>query len=674
MKLEDAKIKIEKLKAKIKDLNYKYFVLNQTEVDESVRDSLKKELIALEKEFPSLITPDSPTQRVGSVLSGKFNKIKHTTAKKSLSDVFSEEEILKWLEKIEKMLGKKDLEFLCELKIDGLNITVKYENGLFVRALTRGDGETGEEVTHNIKTIKSLPLKLDRPIDIELTGEVFLPKKSFEKLNKTQEKNGGSLFANPRNAAAGTVRQLDPKIASERDLDVFFYQIDRTQLDSKIKKQKEVLKEIKKLGFKTENHCFSAKNIQEVIDFCHSWIEKKNSLPYEIDGIVIKVQSLEKQKELGYTAKAPRYSVAYKFPAERVSTEILDVIYQVGRTGAITPVAVLKPALVAGSTVSRATLHNEDEIKKKDLLIGDTVIIQKAGDIIPEVVEAIKDLRTGKETKIKFLKNCPECDSKLVRKEGEAAYYCHNLNCPAVTLGRIEHFVSKKAFNIDGLGEKVVIQLLESEIIEDAADIFNMQWETVHSLDLFQAKRTNNLFKNIEKAKTIALNRFLYSLGIRYIGEQSSKDLSNNLELSAGDNILALINLFAQKTEEDLLKIEGVGEKMAQSILQWFGDDANIEFLNKLETFGVKLEITNKQTKTSSSLEGSIFVLTGTLEKYTRDEAKEIIERLGGRVSSSVSKKTSYVLAGESPGSKLAKAQKIGVKVISETEFEKLVS
>ncbi len=694
MKKEDAKIRVEKLKDKIKDLNYKYFVLDKSEVKESVRDSLKRELIELETEFPELITLDSPTQRVGSAVSGRFKKHQHTTPKKSLADVFTEEEIREWYKRITK-LSAGEIEFVAELKIDGLNITVQYEKGLFKRALTRGNGVIGEDVTHTVKTVGSVPLRLNEDIDLEVSGEVFLPKKSFEKLNQSQEKD----FANPRNAAAGTVRQLDPQVAADRELDMFCYHIDKNSIHETIKSQEDVLKTLNKVGLKVCNQYKKFKNIDEVIKFCVQWVDKRHDLPYEIDGIVIKVNDLSQQKKMGYTAKAPRYAVAYKFPAEQVSSQIKDVIFQVGRTGAITPVAIMTPTLVAGSTVSRATLHNEDEIDKKDVRIGDTVIIQKAGDIIPEVVEVLKDLRTGKEQKLKFPSNCPVCNSDVIRKEGQAAHYCTNPNCYAVEKESISHFVSKKGFNIDGLGDKVVVILMEAGLIKDPSDIFLLKKEDLMSLDLFQEKRTNNLTKSVSDSKLINLDRFIYSLGIRFIGEQSSYDLAkfilqhkktSNKKLKKIDNeaqkslfeedlkqeekfsILDIIATLESLDLEQIKNIDGVGDRMAESINEWFADQSNIEYLEKL--YQVDITINIESFKSTGKLAGQSFVLTGSLNSLTRDQAKTLIKENGAKIHSTVTNDTDFLIVGESPGSKLKKAETLGIKILTEEAFQKLLS
>jgi DNA ligase (NAD+) len=699
MDKKKACIRIEKLKEKILHLNYQYFVLDKSEVRESVRDALKKELIELESQFPEFITPDSPTQRVGSALSGKFKKILHKTRKKSLSDVFNEEEIRKWYERIKK-LTNKPIEFVCELKIDGLNITIQYEKGIFVRALTRGNGIQGEDVTHSVKTIESVPLKLNEKQDLEVSGEVFIPKKAFEKLNKEQKNRGLQPFANPRNAAAGSIRQLDPKIAASRKLDMIFYAIDKTSFKN-IFSQEQTLKTFKKLGLKTCNHYKKFKTIQQVINFCKEWNKKRTALPYEIDGIVIKVDDFKQQKKMGHTAKAPRYASAYKFPAEQTTSQILDIILQVGRTGAVTPVAVMKPTPVAGSIVSRATLHNEDEINKKDVRIGDTVIIQKAGDVIPEVVEVIKDLRTGKEKKFKFPSVCPICGSKIVREEGLSAYRCTNKTCSAIEKETISHFVSKKGFDIDGLGTKVVIQLINNGLIQDSADIFLIKKEDLLSLDLFKEKRAENLLHSIEKAKTINLDRFLFALGIRYIGEQSSYDFARYLITHAKKShkkvkrlkkqttqksmfnlpetdskkeklsILDLIQTVSSTSLEEIINIDGVGEKMGEQIYQWFTESKNQKYLERFYKVGVVLQTAH--LKISSKLAGKSFVITGTLSAMTRDQAKAAIKQKGGKVHSSLTPYTNFLVVGESPGSKLKKAKEMGVKIIKEQEFLKMV-
>lgn len=681
MNRKDAEIRIQKLKEKIKDLNHKYFVLDESEVDESVRDSLKKELIKLETEFPQFITPDSPTQRVGSTLSGRFAKIKHKTRRMSLQDVFSADEIREWHKRIKKLVPEDTkLEFICEAKIDGLNVTLHYENGMLMRAVTRGDGREGEDVTHTIKTIKSIPLSLREKVDLETSGEVFIDKKSFEDVNqeiakelKQRDEEGRSagtlrLFANPRNLAAGTVRQLDPQVAANRNLDALWYSSTSSNLES----QEETLKYLKKLGLKVSTNYKKVSSIEEVIEFCESWHDKRNKMPFDIDGIVIKVNEKKMQQRMGFTAKAPRFMAAYKFPAEKVSTQVLDIIVQVGRTGALTPVAVLEPALVAGSTVSRATLHNQDEIERKDVRIGDTVIIQKAGDIIPEVLEVITDLRTGKERKFKFPAKCPVCDSEVVREEGEAAHRCTNPACYAKEKEGVIHFVGKKGFNIDGLGEKVVIQLLDAGLIQDAADIFYLKEEDLASLPLFKEKRVNNLLNAIEASKTQTLAKMLFSFGIRLLGEGGSEDFAEYLFHHWHDahSLQGLLQTIDEISLEQICNIDGVGDKVAYSIDDWFSNKKNRELITKLHKAGVQI---TKPQKKSSKLSGKAFVLTGTLEQMTRDQAKSKIKQLGGKVQSSVSKNTDYVIVGTNPGSKYKKAQELGISTISENEFSSMI-
>lgn len=670
MELSEAQKRIEKLKEKINDLNYKYFVLDESEVDESVRDSLKRELIELETKFPQFITPDSPTQRVGSALSGRFKKVRHKHPKKSLSDVFAYEEIKEWHKRIKKLVND-EIEFICELKIDGLNISIQYENGKFIRALTRGDGKVGEDVTHTVRTIKSVPLRLNTEMDLEASGEVFLPKESFLKLNDERAAEGSQLFANPRNAAAGSVRQLDPQVAAKRNLDMFFYGLQIEGGEEKVNTQEEALKTLQGMGLKICKYYKKVKTIEEVMKFCEEWSKHRNSLPFEIDGVVIKVNDLSQQKTMGFTAKAPRYAIAYKFPAEEVSSRVLNIILQVGRTGAVTPVAVMKPTLIAGSVVSRATLHNEDEIRKKDIRIGDTVIIRKAGDVIPEVVDVLKDMRQGTEVQFKFPSKCPICDSPVERREGEAAHYCTNKSCYAVEKEKISHFVSKKGFNIDGLGEKVVAQLMEAGLIRDPADIFLLEPEDVMRLELFKEKRTKNLFTSLENSREVELDRFLFALGIRYLGEQSSYDLAKYLtEKYNFESIPELAETIQDFSLVKIRQIEGIGEKMALAIHDWFREENNIEFLQKLQRAGIKLKISREEG--TKKLEGKNFVLTGTLESMTRDEAKEFIKKNGGKVQSSVSKETDYLVAGKSAGSKLEKAKKLGIETITEEEFKKL--
>jgi len=667
MTKKEAKERIDKLKEKIKELNYQYFVLDKSEVSEAVRDSLKAELKKLEEENPEFITQDSPTQRVGSALSERFSKVRHLTPKKSLTDAFSAEEVQEWFGRISKLVPPEKIHFVCELKIDGLNITLWYKNGKLERALTRGNGEEGEDVTHTVRTIESIPLELNRPVDLEVSGEVYISKSDFQKLNDEQLRKGAEVFANPRNAAAGSVRQLDPAVTAARNLSAFFYELGKNNLEHPPRTQHEVLELLMELGLKVNKEYRHLGNIQDVLDFLKSWREKRDSLPYEIDGIVIKVDDKAQQQIMGFTAKAPRHAIAYKFPAAQAATQILDIHVQVGRTGVLTPVAVLQPVRVAGSTISRATLHNDDEIKRKDIRVGDTVIIQKAGDVIPEVVEVLKDLRTGHEKKFIFPKFCPVCGSKVLRKDGESAYRCTNPDCFAQDRERFIHFVM--AFNIDGLGEKVVDQLLEHQLVDDPADIFTLTKDDLLGLPLFKDKRAEKVLSAIATSKTITLEKLLLALGIRYVGEETAIELARYIESErrhASFTMPELIQIGTSFTPEKLKQIEGFGDKVAEETANWFINEKNQAFLAKLDKVGVKI---NAEYRGEQKLLGKSFVVTGTLKTMSRDAAKERIRKLGGRVQGAVSSKTNYVLCGENPGSKYDKAKKMGLKIIDEQQF-----
>lgn len=668
MDKKEASSRIEKLKEKIKKLNYQYFVLDKSEVSEAVRDSLKEELKSLEVQYPELITEDSPTQRVGSVLSGKFAKVKHLTQKKSLQDAFSIDEVQDWNEKISRLVNGAPIQYVCELKIDGLNITVHYVNGKYHQALTRGDGIRGEDVTHTVKTIESIPLELNEPVDLEVSGEVYISKSDFQKINEDQKRLGLEEFANPRNAAAGTVRQLDPAVAASRNLSAFFYELGKNNFTNPPKTQLETLEKFKDLGLTVNKEYHFFGNIEDVINYIEAWHKKREKLEYGIDGIVIKVNRKDQQKKMGFTAKAPRFAIAYKFPAEQATTKVLDIHVQVGRTGILTPVAILSPVRVAGSTISRATLHNEDEMKKKDIRIGDTVIIQKAGDVIPEVVSVLKDLRNGHEQRFDFPKKCPVCDGKVVREKGEAAHRCTNPDCPAQDKERYIHFV--EAFNIDGLGVKIVEQLMEFQLVEDPADIFTLTKEDFFELPLFKEKRAENVVNAINKAKKIPLDRLLFGLGIRHVGSETAVELAHFIESEKKHKTLTvpeLIQIGTYLTVDKLEEIEGFGEKVARSVCDWFHNEKNQQFLEKLGKVGV--ELTSELPQKEQKFIGQSFVVTGTLETMSRDDLKKKIREFGGKVSGSVSSKTDYVVAGDKPGSKYSKAKKLGIKIIGEKEF-----
>lgn len=712
MDKSEAKKRLQKLREFISDWNYQYFIENKTNVSEAARDKIKRELEDLEAQYPDLITPDSPTQRIGAPLSGKFPKVKHKTRKQSLQDVFSLEEVEDWVERAQKILPKADFEYVSELKIDGLNITLWYDKGVLKRALTRGDAIQGEDVTHSIRTIKSIPLKLRQPVTIEVSGEVFMSRKSFEKLNKSIQAgdgsppfkraggSGGGVFANPRNAAAGTVRQLDPQMTASRELSAFFYSLYGEQHTD----QSKVLEQIKSWGLPTEPNWKVHKELKGLEKYIQNWEKKREKLGYDTDGVVIKINSADHQKRLGSTARAPRWAVAYKYPAEQTSTIVEDIVLQIGRTGAVTPVAELKPVFVAGSTVSRATLHNEDELIRKDVRVGDTVIIHKAGDIIPEVVEVITKLRPDTSKAFHFPKKCPVCQSPLIRSEGEAIHRCPNKSCPARTREELYHFVSKGGFNIDALGSKIVDQLVDRSLVVSPADFFHLSYEEIISLDLFEQKRTENLLEAIEAAKMIPLSRFLFAFGIRHVGQKTSRDLvpelqrglsfkkskriisksdqsslfgedeesSNHVETITPTDLYKSI-IDDEKKREKIDSVEGLGPKAVDSFFGWFENKTNQHMLDKMTEFGVKIIKQTFINEHDPHFEGKTFVITGSFEERSREELKQIVLRKGGKVSGSVTSKTDVLMVGEKAGSKLKKAQGFGTEIWDEQNVMKMI-
>lgn len=667
MNKAEVKNRIEKLKKEINHHRYLYHVLDKQEISEAALDSLKHELYVLEQEYPEFITPDSPTQRIGGKPLDKFKKVTHRVRQWSFNDAFEEKEILDFDNRIRKILVdlgenvSSSLDYTAELKIDGLHVVLTYEKGLLVQGATRGDGKIGEDVTQNLKTIESIPLKLNRDVNIIVEGEVFMSKDIFDKLNQEREKRGEPLFANPRNAAAGAIRQLDPQIAKERKLGCFIYDLSAAEDFEVPKTQAEELGLLDELGFRVNKNWKHIKKIEEVFGFHKFWYEHKEKENYWIDGVVLKLNLRRWQEIVGHTGKAPRWAIAYKFPAEQVTTVVEDIRVQIGRTGALTPVAHLKPVAVAGSTVSRSTLHNQDEIDRLDVRIGDTVVIQKAGDIIPEVVSVVKGLRTGKEKKFTMPKRCPFCDSEVVRKEGEVAYYCPSKSCFAVELRKLSHSVSKKAFDIEGLGPNKVKQLAEEGLISDLADVFELKKGDLEILDRFGEKSADNLLQSIEKSREISLSRFIYALGIRHVGEEMAITLAKHF---------STLEKIKESSKEELEAVLDVGPKVAESIFEYFRNEENLELIEKLLKAGVIIE---EDGKVSKKLDGLSFVLTGSLEKFGREEAKEAIRNLGGQMHSSVSKNTDYVIAGENPGSKLEKAQELGMKILSEEEFLKMI-
>ena len=649
----------------INKLNYEYYTLDKPSVSDQEYDRYMQELIKIELENPDIVRSDSPSVRVGGQVLDEFTKVTHEIPMLSLGNVFNEDELIKFDERIKKEVANP--EYVCELKIDGLSVSLKYEKGKFVRGATRGDGIIGEDITHNVKTIKSIPLKLKENIDIEIRGEIFMGKKVFEKLNIEREKNGEEVFQNPRNAAAGSIRQLDSKIAAKRNLDAFLYHLPNA-LNYGINTHYEALKYIKKLGLKINPNIEKVKNINEVISYISYWTEHRDELPYEIDGIVIKLNDLNAQQQLGFTAKYPKWATAYKFPATEVLTKLIDIIFTVGRTGQVTPNAVLEPVRVAGSTVKRATLHNEDYVLSKDLKIGDIVSIRKAGDVIPEVVEPIIDRRTGNEIDFKMIDKCPICDSKLVKKEGQADYFCINKECPARHIEGLIHFVSRDAMNVDGLGERIIEDFYNMGYIRNFTDIYKLssKKEELMELEGFGEKSVNNLLEAIENSKTNSLEKLLFALGIRQVGNKTAKLLSQKFR-----NLDNLIN-----TDFDTLNnIKDIGGIIAQNIIDYFNNEENLKIINELKEIGVNTEYLGKVDieNTNEEIFGKTFVLTGTLEKYTREELKEILENQGGKVTGSVSKKTDVVIVGKDPGSKYDKAKELNITIWDEEELKKHV-
>lgn len=680
----EAKKRIEKLKEEINRHSYAYHVLDNPDILDAVWDSLKKELSNLEKQFPEFITPDSPTQRVGGAPLPKFKKVEHKVRQWSFADIFDEEELREFLERVERMLKKEGIkdgkpDYVCELKIDGIHTVLTYKKGSLIQAATRGDGKIGEDITQNIKTISSIPLRLNKDLSLIVEGEIWMSDEAFKKLNEEKSRKGEGDFANPRNAAAGSVRQLDPKITASRKLDCYLYDLSYMEGINFPESQDEELKFLKEVGFKVNKHYKLCGNASEIINYWQHWKKHKNDEPYWIDGIVIKLNKRKYQEILGYTGKAPRWAIAFKFPAEQATTKVEDITVQVGRTGALTPVAHLKPVKVAGSTVSRATLHNEDEVNKKDIRIGDTVVIQKAGDVIPEVVEPIKNLRTGKEKKFKMPEQCPVCGSKTFRKAGEAATYCSNNNCYAKEREKLIHFISKKGFNVDGLGEKIVEQLIQEGLIRDFSDFFELKKGDLEGLERFAEKSADNLIEAIEVSKNIECSKFIFALGIRHVGEETALLLSqqfsiHNFQLTTNSqfSISQLASYFSAMSVNDFKKIQGIGDKVAESLYDYFHNEKNVQELLRLDKLGVKVNLP-KKAAVNNRLAGKTFVLTGKLANLTRDEAKDKIRLMGGQVSGTVSKNTDYVLAGDEPGSKYEKAKKLGIKVIEEKEFLDLI-
>ena len=663
MEKEQALAKIKNLQKTLNEYAYFYYVKDQPKVLDSEYDKLYQELVQLETQYPSSITPDSPTQRVGGVILDGFEKAVHEVPLYSLNDAFSKGELEAFDARVAKALGHHNYSYECELKIDGLSISLRYENGRFVRGATRGDGSVGENITENLKTVRSIPMTLPEPISIEVRGECYMPKESFMKLNEAREQEGLETFANPRNAAAGSLRQLDTKVTAQRNLSTFLYTVAEFG-PLEVATQEEALQALDRLGFKINPNRRICQTVDEIWEYITEYHEKRADLPYEIDGIVIKVNDLSLQDELGFTVKAPRWAIAYKFPPEEAETVIREIEWTVGRTGVVTPTAVMDPVVVAGTTVSRASLHNMDYIEAKDLRLNDHVIIYKAGDIIPEVDHAIVEKREAASSPYPKPTHCPVCGSELVHLEEEVALRCINPKCSAQMKEGLSHFVSRQAMNIDGLGPKVIEQMYEKELVKDVADLYYLTQEQLLTLDKVKEKSANNLLNAIEASKANSAERLLFGLGIRHVGAKAAKILLEHYET---------IENLSQAKAEDILNLHTMGETIANSLTTYFANDEVHELLAELKAAGVNLRylgVTQAQlASVQSPFKDKTIVLTGKLTTYTREEAKAKIESLGGKVTGSVSKKTDLVIAGADAGSKLTKAQSLGIEVWSEEQM-----
>ncbi|MGM0108505.1 NAD-dependent DNA ligase LigA [Enterococcus sp. AZ172] len=662
MTIDEAIKKAEELRVQLDRWSREYYVLDQPTVEDYIYDQTYAELVAIEEQYPDLITADSPTQRVGGKILSSFEKVTHDIPLYSLNDVFNKEELLAFDQRVQKAIGRP-VAYCCELKIDGLSVSLRYENGEFVRGATRGDGSVGENITENLKTVRSVPIKLKEPMSIEVRGECFMPKRSFVKLNQKNEEEGKPVFANPRNAAAGSLRQLDSKITAKRNLDTFLYTVaDFGPMQATT--QYEALEELDKIGFHTNHEKRLCHSIDEVWAFIEEYHEKRKDLPYEIDGIVIKVNDFSLQDQLGFTVKAPRWATAYKFPPEEVETVIEEIEWTVGRTGVVTPTAIMTPVRVAGTTVSRASLHNGDYIQMKDIRLNDTVQIYKAGDIIPEVAQVILDKRPKDSEPYKMPEHCPVCHSELVHLDEEVALRCINPKCPAQMKEGLNHFVSRNAMNIDGLGPRVLEQMYDKKLVADVADLYKLTEEELLTLDKIKEKSANNILTAIDNSKENSVERLIFGLGIRHVGAKAAKILAEHF----GD-----LETLSRSDFESIIQLDTIGDIIADSVVTYFDNEEVHELMEELKQAGVNLEykgIRSTQLKeVESPFKNKTIVLTGKLTRFTREEAKETIENLGGKVTGSVSKKTDIVVAGEDAGSKLTKAQELGVEVWTEDQM-----
>lgn len=653
------------LRQEIDEHNYRYYVLDDPKISDADFDRLLRSLGEIEKEHPDLITPESPTQRVGGQPSEVFASITHRVPMLSLDNAFSMDDLRNFVRRALNLVPDAEIDFVVELKVDGLAVSLQYENGLFVRGATRGDGETGEDITHNLRTIQSIPLRLQKPLTLEARGEVFMPRSSFLALNEERESKDLPLFANPRNAAAGSLRQLDPKVAAARNLDMVTYGLGNSPDFSPVSHY-DALMAMRELGLKVNTHIKIIRDLEEVVAYCESWREKRYELPYDIDGLVIKINDLTLQQRLGTTAKSPRWAIAFKFPAEQAVTRVDGITVQVGRIGTLTPIAELTPVKLAGTVVKRASLHNEDILREKDVRVGDHVIIQKAGDVIPEVVEVLKTKRTGKEESFIMPEVCPACGSAVSRLPGEVALRCFNLACPAQVMERIAHFASRGAMDIEGFGPAAAEQLLNAGLIHDVADIFRLpeNKEALLALERKADKSVENLLVAIEESKSRPLWRLIYGLGIRFVGDRTARLLADHF--GSLDNV-------TEATMEELINVAEIGPKIAESVVNFFALDSTRELIEKLRQAGVNF-VQEQKAAEAGPLNGKTFVLTGTLPTYSREEAARLIEEAGGKVTGSVSKNTDYLVAGEKAGSKRDRAEKLNITILDEGSLLKLLS
>jgi DNA ligase (NAD+) len=658
---EQAAKRLVQLRREIEYHEKKYYVDNDPQISDAEFDRLMAELKNLESRHPDLITPESPTQRVGGKPVEGFATVSHGLPMLSMDNCYSVEELQEFKARLHRLLPSAEIRYVAELKIDGLGIVLRYQEGKYVQAVTRGDGQRGDDVTANVKTIKSLPLTIPETRGVEARGEIYLPFASFTKINQEREDNGESLFANPRNAAAGSIRLLDPSLVAGRELGIFLYTL--YLQDREPPTQWETLTRLRALGFKTNPHSRRCRTLEEVIAYWEEWKDKRDSIDYDCDGVVVKVDDLEQRRQLGITAKTPRWAISFKFPARQATTRVQDIVVQVGRTGALTPVAVLEPVKLSGTTISRSTLHNEEELKRKDVRIGDFVLIERSGDVIPRVVAVMKERRTGREKKFRFPTKCPICHSKTFKPEGEVISRCSNPSCPARLRESILHFASRRAMDIEGLGEALVDQLLDKGLVRQIPDVYRLRQDDLVKLERMGTKSAQNLLDQIEGSQQRDVSALIFALGIRHVGERTALDLAEHF----GD-----LAALSRASNDDLMRIPEVGPKVAESIVFFFQQPENKELLGALKEAGLNFSGL-KKPKAEGPLRGKVFVFTGGLASFSREEAGRLVEQLGGMVQADVTKKTTHVVAGEAPGSKLAKAQKLGLVILSETDFLKLI-